>query len=76
MSDHNEKEAQSISPKKSIPNQSISGNMSIALALCDPLVVDSTLGIASMPQDDKEESLKKKARVYIQKCIICKKVGE
>ena len=46
------------------------------LALCDLLVADLTLGIASMPQDDEEESVKKKARVYIQKCMICKKVGE
>ena len=76
MSNHNEKEAQSIPPKKSIPNLSISGNTSIALALCDPLVTDSTLEIVSMPQDDKEESVNKKTRVYIQKCMICKKVGE
>ena len=70
MSDENEKEAQMIFSKKSITTPSILGNMSIALALCDPLVTDLTLGTASMPQDDKEESDKKKAHVYIQKYMI------
>ena len=76
MSNENEKEAQLISKKKSVTTPSILGNTSITLALCNPLVADSTLGIASMQQDDKEEPVKKKARVYIQKCMICKKVGE
>ena len=76
MSDNNEKVMQSISPKKLIPIQLILGHMSIALALCDPLVIGSTLGSASMPQDDEEQSVKKKDRVSIQKCMICKKMGE
>ena len=76
MSENKEKTVESHSPKKSGCKQSILANTSIALNICHPLVADSSLGIASIPKNNEEQSIKKKARVYIQKCMVCKKVGK
>ena len=49
--------------------------MSVTPSLCEPLLADLMIGIAMMPQDDKEELVLKNPRLYVQKCMICKKVG-
>ena len=59
MSENKEKIVESHSPKKSGRKQSILANTSIALDFCHPIVANSSLGIASMPKDDEEQSVKK-----------------
>ena len=42
----------------------------------DPLLPDPLLGTAKMTYDDIEEPILKKNRIYVQKCMICKKGGQ
>ena len=75
MSGNKGKKVESHSPQKSSCTHSVLAKTSIALKICHPIIADSSLGIASIPKINEEQSVKKKARIYIQKCSVCKKVG-
>ena len=73
MSEENKKGAQSIFKKYQLQLRQFWATRLSQFALYGPLVVNLTLGIVLMPQDDKEECVLKKTLIYIQKCMICKK---
>ena len=50
--------------------------MSETPTLGKPLLPDPLLGIAKMSYDNTEEPVLKKKRIYVQKCMICNKVGD
>ena len=76
MSGNNVKKVESHSPQKSSFKDPVFEKTSNALKIGHPVIADASIGIASIPKINEEQPVKKKARTQVQKCVVCKKIGD